>query len=93
VPGGGARVLVLKVEFPDWSGRKAGRISTGLAGETARSSHVLPAAIYTTIEVPLPASAGMQLVELQGEDDFPLPAPDTRRRTGRLVSAEIRAGK
>jgi hypothetical protein len=91
LPGGGRRVLSLQVEFPDWSGRKSGTIHTAIAGGSEKSAHTLPAALYTRIEVPLGASDGMQTVEITGQDDFPLPAPDTRRSIGRLVSAEIRS--
>jgi len=89
VPGGGRRVLTLKVEFPDWSGKQSGLVRTRLAGSTATAQHALIAGRYAVIEVTLGPSAGLQTVEISGVDDFPLPAPDGRRRTGRLVSAEL----
>ena len=91
VPGGSARILVLKVEFPEWSGKKSGTLETGLDGQATRKSHPLVAGQYALIEIPLPPSDGLQVVEMGGADDFPLPAPDNRRRTGRLVSAELKS--
>ena len=90
VPGGRGRVLSLTLEFPDWSGRKTGGITTGVAGVAGKTPHTLLAAHYTTIDIPLGDGEGMRVVEIAGRDDFPLPAPDTRRRIGRLVSAGIR---
>ena len=90
VPGGGGRVLSLTLEFPDWSGRRTGGITTGVAGAAGKTPHTLLAAHYTTIDIPLGDGEGMRVVEIAGRDDFPLPAPDTRRRIGRLVSAGIR---
>jgi hypothetical protein len=89
VPGGGRRVLALKVEFPDWSGRKFGSLRTSLSGTTGGATHALAAGQYAVIEIALPPSAGIQTVEISGADDFPLPAPDGRLRTGRLVSAQL----
>ncbi|MFM8334303.1 MAG: hypothetical protein ACKODK_01965, partial [Opitutaceae bacterium] len=89
VPGGGRRVLSLKVEFPDWSGRKSGTLRSGIAGVSATREHTLTAGQYAIIETALPPSVGLQTVEISGAEDFPLPAPDGRRRTGRLVSAEM----
>jgi hypothetical protein len=82
-------VLTLKVEFPDWSGRKTGSLSTGVSGAPGTATHTLTAGQYAMIEIALPASSGLQTVEISGADDFPLPAPDGRRRTGRLVSAQL----
>ena len=90
VPGGRGRVLSLTLEFPDWSGRKTGGITTGVAGVAGKTPRTLLAAHYTTIDIPLGDGEGMRVVEIAGRDDFPLPAPDTRRRIGRLVSAGIR---
>ena len=89
VPGGGRRVLSLKVEFPDWSGKKTGSLRSGIAGVSGTREHTLTAGQYAMIEIGLPASTGLQTVEISGADDFPLPSPDGRRRTGRLVSAEL----
>ena len=89
LPGGGRRVLTLKVEFPDWSGRKTGSLGTGVSGAPGTATHTLTAGQYAMIEIALPASSGLQTVEISGADDFPLPAPDGRRRTGRLVSAQL----
>ena len=89
VPGGGRRVLTLKVEFPDWSGRKSASLRTSVSGTTGGATHALAAGQYTVIEIALPSATGIQTVEISGTDDFPLPAPDGRLRTGRLVSAQL----
>jgi hypothetical protein len=90
LPAGGKRVLRLKFEYPDWSKKASGRITTAFsAGATAPVTHSLPAANYTTIDLPVAASTAPQTFTYTADDDFPLPAPDPRRRTARLVVAEL----
>ncbi|MFZ9746008.1 MAG: hypothetical protein ACO3G4_05195 [Opitutaceae bacterium] len=95
LPSGGPRVLRLRLEFPDWSGLPEGRITTVLqadvsaAGEGVVREHRLPAAQYSVVDLPVAASAEVGRLELRAGVDFPLPAPDQRRRTARLVAMEL----
>lgn len=89
VPAGGSRTLSLKIEFPDWSGLKSAALSIGVDRAIARRAYTVAAGSYSIIDVPLPASTRSQTIEIESLDDFPLPSPDTRRRVGRLISAEI----
>jgi hypothetical protein len=89
LPAGGKRVLALKIEYPDWSGQGAGKLAIRVgAGATAREQ-VLPPGEYTRILVPIAASTQLQTVTIDAAGDFPLPAPDQRRRAARLVQAEL----
>jgi hypothetical protein len=89
LPAGGKRVLALKVEYPDWSGKGAGRLTVALPATGASREETLPPGSYSRILLPVPASSRLQTVTLSAGDDFPLPAPDQRRRAARLVSAEL----
>ena len=95
LPPGGKRTLRLRLEFPDWSGLPEGRLTTVLQpdasapGEGAAREHRLPAAQYSVVDLPVGASAGVGRLELRSAVDFPLPAPDQRRRTARLVTMEL----
>lgn len=90
LPAGGKRVLRLKLEYPDWSKKPSGHITTAFSvGATVPVGHTLPAAAYTTLDLPVAASAAPQTFTFTADDDFPLPAPDPRRRSARLVVAEL----
>jgi hypothetical protein len=95
LPPGGKRVLRLHLEFPGWSGLPEGRLTTALqpdatvAGEGAVREHRLPAARLSPVDLPVAASARVGRLELRAAVDFPLPAPDERRRTARLVAMEL----
>ncbi len=89
IPAGGKRVLALKIEYPDWSGKPSGHLKVALSHGGASQDQALAPGSYSTILLPVAASATMQTVSLTAGDDFPLPAPDQRRRAARLVSAEL----
>lgn len=89
IPAGGRRVLALKVEYPDWSGKKGVDLVTTLSGGGASQRQALSPGVYATILLPVAASSGTQTLTLSAADDFPLPAPDLRRRAARLVQAEL----
>ena len=84
-------MLSLKIEYPDWHGQGAGRLAVQLQplpGGASRDQD-LPPGSYTTILLPVAASAAGQTVALSAAADFPLPPPDQRRRAARLVRAEL----
>ncbi len=89
LPIGGRRMLMLKVEYPDWSGKTSARLALGLSGDGSSLDRVLTAGQYATILLPVAASTQPQVLSLTASDDFALPAPDQRRRAARLVSVEL----
>ena len=89
LPAGGQRVLALQIEYPDWSGKTLGELTTTLVQSGVTRKHRLTPALYTRILLPVPASDQIQTVVLQLDSDFALPAPDLRRRAARLVQAEL----
>jgi hypothetical protein len=82
------RELRLKVEYPDWSGAPASTLRTQLSDD-APATHTLKPGAYADIRVRVPACATTQTLRLDAATDFPLPAPNTRRRTGRLVQVAL----
>lgn len=78
----------LRIENPDWSGAPTTTLSTQ-AGADPAVAHRLAAGAYANLRVRIPASATPRTVRLSAPADFPLPAPDTRRRTGRLLQVEL----
>lgn len=89
LPAGGRRVLTLKIEFPDWSGKPGGTLTAALADGGVSKNQALPAGTYTTLQLLVPPSTKPTTLSLTAPDDFPLPAPDRRRRAARLVQAEL----
>ncbi len=80
--------VTLRLEIPDWSGARTTTLSTQLA-DTPAVTHSLAAGAYATLRVRLPASPTPQTLRLASPSDFALPAPDTRRRTGRLLQVDL----
>jgi hypothetical protein len=89
LPAGGRRMLMLKIEFPDWSGKSSGRLNFSFSGAGTPHAQALRPGEYTTVLLPVAASPQTQTLTLSADDDFPLPSPDTRRRAARLVVAEL----
>ncbi len=89
IPAGGRRVLTLKFEYPDWGARAAGELEIARPGGLPVHRQVLPAGEYTTVILDIPATARAQTLTLRAAADFALPAPDPRRRSARLVVAEL----
>ena len=80
--------VTLRLEIPDWAGTRSTSLTTRLS-DAPVATHVLAAGNYATIRVRVPASATAQTLRLEAPADFPLPAPDTRRRTGRLLQLDL----
>ena len=89
LPSGGPRMLELKVEYPDWSGKASGHLTLGLSADGSRQVETLTPGLYASIRMPVAASDRPQTLTLTADDDFPLPAPDQRRRAARLVRVEL----
>jgi len=89
LPAGGKRVLALRIEYPDWSGKSGGTLKASLSHGGASQHQTLTPGVYSTILLPVAASDAPQTLSITAADDFPLPAPDQRRRAARLVQAEL----
>lgn len=81
--------LVLQLEYPDWAGAKETVLRAQLSDSAAAVTTALKPGAYSTFRIPLPAAAKSRTLRLEASEDFPLPAPDTRRRAGRLLQLEF----
>jgi hypothetical protein len=79
--------LSLKVELPQWGGQEHTVLHVRIDG-TAPHVETLPPG-YATVHVTVPAGSGPRTVHIEAEQDFPLTAPDTRRRIGRLLELTL----
>ncbi len=83
--------VTLKIEIPDWSASAnmpATALTTQVSGGVV-TAHTLAAGAYAMLHVRVPASTTAQSLTLATPSDFALPAPDGRRRIGRLHLIEI----
>ena len=80
--------VTLRIENPDWSGAPTTILRTRVSGGPA-TEHLLAAGAYATLRVRVPAATTAQTLQLEAPTDFPLPAPDTRRRTARLQQVSL----
>ncbi|MEY2879567.1 MAG: hypothetical protein RLZZ15_1947, partial [Verrucomicrobiota bacterium] len=81
--------LEIKFECPALAGAAPNPLQVALAGVPTSAGHVLEPANYSTLRLPLPASAVPRTLTLEAATDYPLPAPDTRRRIARVLQLEI----
>ena len=81
--------IVLRVEFPDWGSKNAATLRLQLSDSGAATAATLGSGQYTTVRVRLPASPTARTLRLDAAADFPLPAPDTRRRACRLLQVDL----
>ncbi|MSU22442.1 MAG: hypothetical protein EXS32_01310 [Opitutus sp.] len=82
------RELTLRLEYPNWGGAKATTLHAQL-GDAARLDQALVPGQYVTVRLRVPASTTPLTLRLKTDSDFPLPAPDTRRRAGRLLQVRF----
>jgi len=88
-PFGQEHDLVLTFEYPGWSDTKATTIRATWPGAAAPASITLTPGGPAQLRLRLPASAPARTLRLEAANDFPLAAPDTRRRAGRLVQIDL----
>ncbi|MBL9200558.1 MAG: hypothetical protein JNL39_08630 [Opitutaceae bacterium] len=81
--------VILTLEFPSWSSAKEMALTAHWPGATPASRVTLKPEGLSTLRVRLPASAASRTLRIEAADDFQLVAPDTRRRSGRLVQMEV----
>ena len=81
--------LLLRVEFPGWSGEPQAAVRVGLTGLGATAQTLKPG--ENQIRLRLPDATVDQIVRIDADNSFLLPAPDGRRRIGRLLGIELRS--
>jgi hypothetical protein len=79
--------LVARFEYPGWGG-SGQLLRVRIDGQVIAAQNLAPG--ITGVSLALAASPAPQKVEWLGAEDFPLPAPDGRRRACRLLSVELR---
>jgi hypothetical protein len=81
--------IVLTFEYPGWSDVKEATVRARWPGlETPVEITLKPGSPAVT-RLHFPASSQPRTLRLETTADFPLAAPDTRRRAGRLVQMEL----
>ncbi|WP_414663837.1 hypothetical protein [Horticoccus sp. 23ND18S-11] len=84
-----AHDIILTFEYPGWSDTKETTVTAHWPGQSAPVALKLVPGSPATMRVRLPASAKPRTLRFEAANDFPLAAPDTRRRSGRLVQLEL----
>lgn len=81
--------VVLTFEYPGWSDTKETVLRARWPGLNAPVEIKLTPDAPATMRVRLASSPTPRLLRFETTNDFPLAAPDTRRRAGRLVQMEL----
>jgi hypothetical protein len=81
--------IVLTLEFPAWGSAKEMNLTAVWPAGVSPSRVTLKPEGLSTLRVRLPRSDTARPLRLEAADDFQLVAPDTRRRSGRLVQMEL----
>jgi hypothetical protein len=81
--------VVLTLEYPGWSNAKETTLRASVSGIKKPELMVLKPGSPVTMRLHLSASNTPRTLRLETPADFPLAAPDPRRRAGRLVQLEL----
>ncbi len=81
--------MVLTLEYPNWSDKSETVLHVRPPGAAKPAKLTLTPGAPVTLRIRLSASATPRVLRLEASNDFPLAAPDTRRRSGRLVQMEL----
>jgi hypothetical protein len=81
--------VVLTLEYPGWSDARETTLRARWPGHAEPKILSLTPGSPHTMRVRLSPSAKPRTLQLETTSDFPLAAPDTRRRAGRLVQMEL----
>jgi hypothetical protein len=81
--------VILTFEYPGWSDKSEASVRARWPGLAAPSTITLKPGAPATMRVRLPASPIPRTLEFETTSDFPLAAPDPRRRAGRLIQMEL----
>ncbi len=84
-----AEDLALRIEYPNWTGAQIATLLTKINDDGPRSAPSLNPGEYANVRIHVPASVNLRIVHLALPADYPLPAPDTRRRAARLLQADL----
>jgi len=84
-----AHDIILTFEYPGWSDTKETTVTAHWPGQSAPVALKLVPGSPALMRVSLPAAAKPRTLRFEAANDFPLAAPDTRRRSGRLVQMEL----
>lgn len=84
-----AQELTLRIEYPSWTGAKVAQLRYRADASAPLAGQSLTPGEYATVHIRVPASADPQTIQLELPADYPLPAPDTRRRAARLLQADL----
>ena len=89
-PSDRAMNMTLHFEYPDWgAGAAGGTLTARLDGSALAGHATLIPGQRPTLHLVLPASAEPRTVHLEAPAEFPLPAPDNRRRAIRLLDVRL----
>jgi hypothetical protein len=78
-----AATAELQLEFPSWAGVPSAKFVFTLNGRVVYSETLAPG-VYKTVNIPLEPGRPNELV-MESSQTFPLPAPDQRSRSFRIV--------
>lgn len=81
--------FALRIEYPNLGGPQTCTIAAQLSDSSTPTTQTLPRGEISTLHVRVPASAIPRTLRLELPADFPLPAPDTRRRAARLLQVDF----
>jgi hypothetical protein len=82
------REIALKIEFPGWASPNPTTLRTQFA-DAAAVPHTLTPDQYITLRLRAAASAQPLPLRLEAAGEFPLPSPDRRRRSCRLLEVVL----
>ncbi len=88
-PFAGAHDLVLTFEYPGWSDQPQGIVTASSPALAQPARATLTPGAPVQLRLRLAAASGPRTLRLDADSDFPLTAPDPRRRSGRLVQVEL----
>lgn len=88
-PFGQPHDVVLTFEYPNWSDQAATTLATTWPAPAQAAPVTLTAGAPVTLRVRLDGATSPRILRLSANNDFPLAAPDPRRRSGRLVQMEL----
>ena len=83
-----ATTAELQIEFPSWSAAATSKFVFTLNGRVVYSEE-LARGVYKTVSVPLSPGQPNELL-LEASEAFPLPAPDQRLRSFRIVKVDLK---
>ncbi len=83
-----AEAAEFQLEFPGWANAPSAKFVFTLNGAVVYSEELLRG-VYKTVRVPLNPGRDNDLV-LESSEDFPLPAPDQRHRSFRIVKMDLK---